>query len=228
MNTKTIILSITLFTFLVKSTSSQTDPNFEFKNAVREEIGAVKKLKKFDNEDLRKTIHVRFLHQDYKKAYISNSKQVYLLRYNIFTDEMEYVKNNNIYTLNKSEHKIIDFFEIKAKYGIFYLDNELNYFLIKNSGKNSVLIKQIVQFDEGKKVVTQFDTKIAPKFFRKNDQLFIAFNNKELKSIPKRKKAFYKLFNNKAALIKKYMSEQKLSHKNIDDIVKITTYFNSL
>lgn len=228
MKIKNLMVATATFMLFATNTSSQTNPNFEFKNKVREEIGSVKKVNKFENEDLEKTAHVRFLHQDYKKAYISKSTEVYNLRYNIYTDEMEYVNNENIYNLNKSENKIIDFFEIKAKYGVFNLDDKLNYLLIKNSGKNSVLIKQIVEFDEGKKAVSQFDVKIAPKFYRKKDLIYIAFNNTTLKSVPKKNKSFYKLFEDKATLIKKYMSKQKLSHKKIDDLVKIITYYNSL
>lgn len=228
MKTKNLNLIIAFLLFYVINITGQTDPNFEFKNKVREDIGSVKKIKKFEDEDLRKTVHVRYLHQDYKKAYISKSKGVYFLRYNIFTDQMEYVNNDNVFNLNKDENKIIDFFEVKSKYGIFKLDDELNYFLIKNSGKNSVLIKQIVEFDEGRKAVTQFDVKVAPKFIRKKDQFYIAFNNATLKSVPKKKKSFYKLFSDKAGLIKKHMSKEKLSHKKIDDLVKIIKYYNTL
>lgn len=228
MKTKKFILVIIVFILLVNNTNAQTDPNFEFKNKVREEVGSVKKINKFENEDLKKTIHIRFLYEDYKQAYISKSKEVYLLRYNIYTDEMEYVKNNSIYNLDKKENKIIDFFNIKTKYGVFNIKDKLNYFLIKNSGKNSVLIKQYVHFDEGKKAVSQYDIKVTPKFYRKKDKVFIAFNNIDVKSVPKKKKKFYLLFNNKATLIKTYMNKQKLSHKNLDDLVKIVNYYNSI
>lgn len=228
MKTKKIILLLVIIIFSTKMALSQVNPNFEFKNKVRDEIGSVKKVDKFEDEDLKKTVHVRYLHQDYKKAYISKSKEIYFLRYNIFTDEMEYVNNNNVYNLNKSENKVIDFFEIKTKYGVFNLNNELNYLMIINNGKNSVLSKQHVMFDEGKKAVTQFDVKVPPKFIRQKDEYYIAFNNTNLVSVPKSKKAFYKLFKDKASVMKKYVSQEKLSHKKIDDLVKIVEYYNSL
>jgi hypothetical protein len=225
---KKLITIAFLFIVLIGNTFAQTDPNFEFKNKVRNEIGGVKKIKKFDGEDIRKTAHLRFTHQDYKKAYISESKKIYFLRYNMFTDEMEYMNYEKTFNLNKSDNKIIDFFEIKTKYGVFKLDDKLNYFIIKSSGKNSVLIKQHVKFDEGKKPVTQFDIKVSPNFFRKKDRNFIAFNNTEVILVPKKKKSFYTLFPNKEKEIKNYIKLQKLSHRKIDDLVKIVNYFNLL
>jgi hypothetical protein len=225
---KNIIITIVLLVLFVGPIFGQVNPNFEFNNKVREEVGGVKKIKKFQNDDLKKTVHLKYIHQDYKKANISNSTKNYYLRYNLFTDEMEYVNNGNIYNLNKSENKIIDFFEIKTKYVIFELDDKLNYYVIKSTGKSAVLIKQNVRFDKGKKAITQFDIKVTPKFYRKKDDIYIAFKNKDLKIIPRSKKAFYKLFNNKAKQIKKYMSQQKLSHKKLNDIIKITNYFNSI
>ena len=225
---KKIFLITFLFIIPIGYAIAQTDPNFEFKNKVRNEIGTVKKIIKFDKEDIKKTAFLRFTHQDYKKAYISESKEIYFLRYNMFTDEMEYMNYEKTFILNKNNNKIIDFFEIKAKYGVFKLKDELNYFVIKNSGKNSVLVKQYVEFDEGKKAITQFDVKVAPKFFRKKDKNFIAFENTTVKIVPKKKKSFYALFADKGGEIKKYMSLQKLSHKKIDDLVKIVTYYNSL
>ena len=187
---KKIFLITFLFIIPIGDAIAQTDPNFEFKNKVRNEIGTVKKIIKFDKEDIKKTAFLRFTHQDYKKAYISESKEIYFLRYNMFTDEMEYMNYEKTFILNKNNNKIIDFFEIKAKYGVFKLKDELNYFVIKNSGKNSVLVKQYVEFDEGKKAITQFDVKVAPKFFRKKDKNFIAFENTTVKIVPKKKNHF--------------------------------------
>ena len=70
--------------------------------------------------------------------------------------------------------------------------------------------------------------KVAPKFFRKKDKNFIAFENTKIKIVPRKKKSFYALFIGKKEKIKKFMKTQKLSHKKIDDLVKIVTYYNSL
>ena len=88
---KKIFLITFLFIIPIGDAIAQTDPNFEFKNKVRNEIGTVKKIIKFEKEDIKKTALLRFTHQDYKKAYISESKEIYFLRYNMFTDEMEYM-----------------------------------------------------------------------------------------------------------------------------------------
>jgi hypothetical protein len=225
---KKIFIIAFLYIISIGNAIAQTDPNFEFKNQVRNEIGGVKKIIKFDKEDIKKTAYLRFAHQDYKKAYINESKEIYFLRYNMFTDEMEYINYDKTFTLNKNKNKIIDFFEIKAKYGVFKLKDKLNYFVIKYSGKSSVLVKQYVEFDEGKKAITPFDVKVAPKFFRKKDKNFIAFENTTVKIVPKKKKSFYALFADKGGKIKKYTRLQKLSHKKTDDLVQIINYYNSL
>ena len=141
---------------------------------------------------------------------------------------MEFVKNNQIYDLFKKENQVIDFFESKTKYVVLDLSGKLNYFLLKSSGENLILAKQTIELEKGKKKVTQFDIEIKPKYYMGKDRLFIAFNNKNLQEIPKKKKAFYNLFGNKSPEIKKFMKANKLSHKKGDDLVKITNYFSSI
>ena len=222
----TILLLILLTT--ISNIYCQLSSKTEFFNAARDHLSYPMKKGTIDYEKITKTSNLRYLFVSYKKAYISNSKKVSYLRYNIFADAMEFVKDDEIYNLNKTENQIIDFFVEKKKYGVFNFEGEKTYFQIKHSGKNSILIKQIVEFDKGKKAVSQFDVEVNPKFFRKKDKVYIAFDNKNLKEIPKRKKAFYKIFNDKAAAIKKYMKLNKLTHKENDDLVLVLNYFNSL
>jgi hypothetical protein len=51
---KKIFLITFLFIIPIGDAIAQTDPNFEFKNKVRNEIGTVKKIIKFDKEDIKK------------------------------------------------------------------------------------------------------------------------------------------------------------------------------
>ncbi|MEE9408368.1 MAG: hypothetical protein V3V28_09860 [Polaribacter sp.] len=227
MKNKTFIL-FTIFSLTIANTFAQLSAKVEFGNAARDHLGSPKKVKSIDDKELAKTAHLQYSHLDYKKAYTTTSKEVYLLRYNIYSDEMEFVKNNQIYDLFKKENQIIDFFESKTKYVAFDLNGKLNYFLIKSSGKNLVLAKQTIKLEKGKKKVTQFDIEVKPKYYLGKDKLFIAFNNKNLQEIPKKKKTFYNLFGDKSSEIKKFMKKNRLSHKKGDDLVKITNYFSSI
>jgi len=223
-------LKLIILIFIVTSSKvyTQISTKVEFANAAREYLGTPHKVKSIDDDELKKTSHLMYLTLNYEKAYISKSAEVYFLRYNIFSDEMEFIKDNQIFDLNKNENQIIDFFNLKTKYALFKFEDKLSYFVLKSSGKNSVLVKQNVELEKGKKKITQFDVEVKPKFYKSNDDFYIAFNNTDLKIVPKNKNSFLNLFNEQSSQIKKFVNKNKLSHKNIDDLVKIVNYFNSL
>jgi hypothetical protein len=222
------IFYLVLFSFIIYTTQGQIDTEVEFANAAREFLDAPKVVKSIDDVELEKTSHVKYLSRGFKKAYVSSSKEIYYLRYNIFSDEMEFTRNEKTYALNKRENSIIDFFEIKKKYAVFKLEGELNYFQIVATGKNTLLKKQTIDFEKGKKAITQFDVAIKPKYSKNKANLYIAFNNTALVKVPKKKKKFYKLFGSKKDLIKKFIKNKRLAIKKETDLKTILTYYNSL
>lgn len=214
--------------FLIGNFFAQIDTRVEFANEARQHLDAPRVVKSIDDEELKKTAHIKYLSQGFLKAYDSDSKEISYLRYNIFSDEMEFSRGGKIYALNKKENQIIDFIDLKKKYAIFKLKEKLNYYLLVHSSESSLLIQETVSFDKGKKKVTQFDIAIAPKYVKNKDKIYFAFKNTELKKISKKKKKVYALFGEKRSQLKKYIKKKKLGTKKTTDLIKILKYYNSL
>ncbi|WP_439129923.1 hypothetical protein [Polaribacter sp.] len=189
-------------------------PNTEIEGVVPENAAA-------------KTQQLRFYTEEYQKAIVDDLKNEFYFRYNIFADEMEFIKNGTIYFLSKTENQIINFVVIDKKFTVLKLDGKLQYFELNVQGNASLYTKQNVEFKKGKVAVTQFETTKKSKFVRNRDSYYVSINNGELTKLPRRKKDFYKLFNEQSNMIKKYMKKEKLNRKKIEDLVTIFNYYNS-
>lgn len=175
-----------------------------------------------------KTQHLRFLTEDYQEAKVDALKNTFYFRYNIFEDEIEFIKDGKIYFLSKTENQIINFINLNRIFTVQKLDGKLQYLEINYKGKKSLYTKQRIEFKEGQVAKTQFETSKKAKFIQNKDINYITKNNDDLVKLPKGKKDFYAIFDNQSSIIKKYMKKEKLNRKKIKDVVRILKYYNSL
>lgn len=179
-----------------------------------------------ESDELKKIQHKKYVTQDYKPAYVDDFKQKAFLRYNIFDDEMEFMKGDNTYYLKKEVGRKVTF-DNNTSYEVFELNGDLNFFLVHQKGKNSLLAKQIVKFYEGREASSGYDKAKPADFKRKSDVLYILINGNNLVQVPSKKKDFYTVFGSNATAIKNYMKENKLSFKKTEDLKKVVGYLNS-
>lgn len=175
-----------------------------------------------------KTQHIRFLSEEFSKAKVDDLKDTFFFRYNIFADEMEFMRDETIYFLSKTENQIINFIDSNRKYTVKNIDGKLEYVEINYSGNNTLYTKQHVAFIEGKVAKTQFETSKEAKFIRKKDTYFISTKDGEIIELPRGKKDFYSLFGEKSNAVKKFMKKEKLNRKKIEDVTKAIKYFDTL
>jgi hypothetical protein len=175
-----------------------------------------------------KTQHLRFINTDYKEARVDALKEAYYLRYNIFRNEMEFIKDDKNYFLTKTENQNIYFVAAKRTFTTLNIDGELQYAEINYKGNTSLYNVQQVTFKKGKVAITQFETSKKAKFVREKDIYYIALNNTDLEKLPKGKKDFYKLFSDKSKAIKNYLKKEKIDREKTEDIIKVIKYYHSL
>ena len=171
--------------------------------------------------------HKKYVSQDYKPAYVDDFKQRAFLRYNIYEDQMEFVKDDNIYYLKKDIGRLVRFSD-NTKYTVKELNGDAQFFLVHQDGKNILLAKQTVRFIEAKEPETGYDARKPADYKRRKDELYLAKEGKELVSIPRKKKVFYGIFGDKASDIKSYVKKNKLGYKKAKDLKKIIAYYNTL
>lgn len=173
------------------------------------------------------TQHLRFLTEEYQEAKVDALTDKFYFRYNIFADEMEFIKDGTVYFLSKTENQIINFVNLGRKFTVLNLNGELKYFEINSVGNASLYTKKNVGFIEGKVAKTQFESSKKAKFIEKKDDYFVILNS-ELIKLPKGKKDFYNLFGDKSSNIKTFMKQEKLNRKKIADVIKVFNYYNSI
>jgi len=180
------------------------------------------------SEALKKIAHKKYLTTDYLLAKVDDLKGSAYLRYNIYQDEMEFIKDEQIYYLRKEQNRKIYFPQQKATYQVFEINGSLKYFIVQNKGENKLLTRQVIKFTEAREPQSSYQKGTPADYKRKDDEHFLALNNTTFVKIPSNKKSFYDLFGNKSSEIKTYVKKNKLNHKDIDDLRKVVDHFNTL
>ena len=178
-------------------------------------------------KELKNIQYKKYLSKDYKPAFVDDFKQKAFLRYNIFDDQMEFIKDNSVYYLKKEAERKVRF-QDNTSYKIYQINNQLQYFLVHTAGKNALLAKQTVKFIEAKKANGGYGVDKPADYKRKKDELYLFLEDKGLVKVPNKKKDFYRLFGANTSKVKDYMKENKLGKKKVKDLKKVIQFVNGL
>lgn len=183
---------------------------------------------KVDNSaEFKKIAHKMYFNANYLPCKIDTMAETVPLKYNIYKDEMEFLKNGQILFLNKQAGREVLFNSLNKKYEVFNFEGELRYFITHNLGKNRLLSREIVKYSEAKPAATSYQNDKAADFKRKDDIFYLESNNTIIE-IPSKKKKFYSIFGNNAAKIKKFVKSNKLNIKETEDLKNIVEYLNTI
>ena len=164
---------------------------------------------------------------DYLAAMVDDINESFFLRYNIYRDEMEFLKNGKTLYLKKNEKRKIIFSKSQENFRLFKLNNKLRYFTVHNIGDNLLLSRKIVEYQEAKLAASSYQKDKPADFKMKENKIYIRFNQ-TLVEVPKRKNKFNTIFGPQSSAIKKYVKNNKLNIKNIEDLKTIVQYYNKL
>ncbi len=178
-------------------------------------------------DDLKAIQHKKYLSQDYKPSYVDDMKERAFLRYNIYDDQMEFIKDGTIYYLVKDEGRRVRFAD-KTTYRVYDFNGKKSFFLIHSEGKNSLIAKLSVRFVEAKKAGSGYEADKPADFKRRKDELYFVLPNKGIIKVPSKKKEFFNLFGSESSSIKDYMMKNKLNYKKSKDLKMLVTYMNTI
>jgi hypothetical protein len=189
-------------------------------------------LKTLDKSALKGSLEMeqkKYLVYAYELASVDHYDTKAYVRYNIYEDQMEFVKDKSIYYLTKEVGRSVHFKESNFSYKAFRLKGDLHFFKVHLDveGKNSLIAKQVVKYIDAKVAKSGYDRPRDADYKRRKDELYIAFDKNVVK-VPSSKKEFYSLFGSNSGAIKTYIKKNKLSHKKIDDLKKIVIHSNTL
>jgi len=200
-----------------------------FGQNIRENTNIISFSKTSDTDVIPKEVEKKqYLDFNFINANISNVDQVASLRFNIYKNEMEFMKNNQVFYLRKTEDAEVKFPSINKKYIVKKYNDNLTYFVNLVDGKFKLLLKENVKFIAATEPDNSYGAAKPASYKRGRDQFFITNEKGQITLVSRKKKAFLKLFNSKSNEIKSFMKERSLSHKKRKDLIKIVAYFNQL
>ena len=152
------------------------------------------------------------------------------LRYNAFTDDMEFKQGENVF--NIAFKTIVKKAEFGGKtFGCRSYDADGRnlmdgYFEILTEGKLTLLAKYKIRFLD-KEDAKAFSDAQPARFENVEKQYFFISDGNPAKLIPN-KKGLIKLFGTKSNEMETYISKNKLSFKEDDSLIKLFNHYNSL
>lgn len=176
--------------------------------------------------EIQKVKLKKYLTDGFKPVIVNGEKSTFFIRYNIYEDQMEFVKDEQVYYLGKAPKNRVKFRTMNKTYICLNWNGDPHYFeLILEADKIGLVAKQTVKFIEPKKATTSYGVD-KPADFKRSKDVYYFTKNGELYKTPSKKKDFINFFENQSDKVKKYMKKEKLSHRDSKDIVKILNFIN--
>lgn len=173
-----------------------------------------------------------YIVEDFKSARVNGGSQLFQIRFNAHTNVMEYKKDNDNLILIKNDNNLIEFSDGKTYELVSSTDKkgkETNDYLvvIKKEEKVSIYKLEKVTFVEARQATNTYDTGSLAQYKRASDSYLIKIGDK-VSELPTRAKGFISLFPSKEAEIKAYFKANKINFKDEADLIKLTTFLNSI
>lgn len=161
-------------------------------------------------------------------ANIENATSLIKTRYNIYTDTVELLNEDDIFELPKSQkYGRISFLAPKAVLVYITEGNiPMGYYFELATGKYGLYKKMKVEFREGAKAVNSFTPAIAPSFVNANPIYYIKTNSEYIE-IPKKVKDLADSVPDQKNAILEFDKKNKLKLKDEADLVKLVNLLNS-
>ncbi|REC80184.1 hypothetical protein DRF60_00255 [Chryseobacterium elymi] len=170
---------------------------------------------------------------DFKKVNIPGySSNVPDLRYNAFSDEMEFLNGKDTYSANKENGQIIKFIDGKIYECLNYNlegKDKFGYLvqLVHNPEKYSLYKREKVELLKGEKSPNGI-TKDRNDYYAKEKDIYIIRKNETFTKMAKNKKGFFSDLSLKSDEVEKFIKEKQINFKSEADLIKLVTYMNTL
>ncbi|MES2411106.1 MAG: hypothetical protein V4535_06645 [Bacteroidota bacterium] len=224
MNKKfSIAIIALLFSFIVYSQNHERDRIIDVLNEY-----AINKQLKYERPT---TLGSPYLNKMFTSATISNMREKAMLRYDVFSDEFEFVNSNrDTLVLNKiGKYKTITFTTTNTKYQLENYNSKgksTTGYLIWLTEKNNFTLfkKQNIIYIREKLAKSGFDKNIPASLERVKDTYYLKENDKEIYEFPSNKKGLIKLFPDKKAEIEAFVKQTNIDFDKESDIIKLVEF----
>jgi len=148
------------------------------------------------------------------------------LRFNIFTDEIEFEYKNNLLSIAKPDNFKEFYIDQEKLAYVAYLEGKKpkkSFMLIQEEGQYTLMVKKIVEYF-GQEKRQPYSVPKPDRFEAKNDILYINSKNQPAHKVTSLKKLL-KTFPELNYVIRGY-PEKRIDFDNLDDVKKLVAYIN--
>lgn len=156
---------------------------------------------------------------------------VYFLRYDLYTDEIEYLQGGNLQVIQNQytlEEIILD--NHKIVYRDFFIKNlKHNGYLIQTNDSECRLYKKLrVEFQEAKPPESSYDNSTPAKFVSRPIQWFYAHEGEPIRLFTADNSGLKQFSGEFYSQLKLHIKKAKLKLKNEEDMVALFEHYNIL
>lgn len=168
-------------------------------------------------------------------ANISNVKEMILVKYNAYSDEIE-VDNGDgkIFILPKQEdlntitlrtgntYKLVDFKDSDG--------HETKGYMLEKTTVNGITLlkKEKITLIPEKQPMNGYGSYVPPRYDKPSEEYYLLLKSGKVVMFPKNKKKLQELFPEQKEKIDSYLKENDLSFKKENDMVKLTEFLSTL
>ena len=159
-----------------------------------------------------------------------DTSDVNFLRYNYFTDELEFMKDDVVYDLMHYENAIFEFPKLNKKFvyvSKYEYDKKVKsgYLEILSNGKEIALLKKTpVNLNEKLVKADAYDTGTKVKEYKASKPVYFIKQGNDVREIPKKKDEFINLFADQNT--RNFIKSDKISSTSESDLLKLINYIN--
>ena len=148
----------------------------------------------------------------------------HFLRYNGLSDNIEFKKNDEVFTVNKIDGMKVIIEDITFK--LYNKSGEKTFFLKFNEGETSLLLSPRKSFKKKVLAKNSYSNDIPAKFV--DEYNYYILKDNEIIEVELKKKDITKVLEEHKNKMLDYASDNKLNFKNEDEVVKLIDYYNSI
>lgn len=173
-----------------------------------------------------------FFEEQFMNATISDSNNMFKVRYNAYLDEMEIIDKDKIVFINKELQKnLISFKENGQSFKVLKTNDAkgkeiLSYFVtVETNDHISLYRKDRKKYVQG----NNYGVNRKAKFQKAKKAFYIETNNSGVaEELPRNKKAFAKLFQGKEKQILSHIEKNNLKLRKEADVAQVIRFINTL
>jgi len=180
-----------------------------------------------------RTVGSPYINETYSPAVVEGYDKPIELRYNAYTDEMEFDVDGTLYALAKNKYpKVVLGWKKQTPY-IYttYQDgtDTVSGFLriVNEKDKYPLYVKETVSFSPSRKAASGYEADKPEVYKREKDRYFTMIEN-QIVEVPLHKKNILKRFPEFQKEIQDFLKNEKIKLNSEEDMIRVFDYLNSL